>query len=111
MSDDGFDELRKTLARAQEILEKVAPDVTKPYVDPVVGQKTPMASIVLVQGVGTYSREILIKDIWKKIDEAAHLSISTAKDYNLVKVYHALYESGVLKAMIETAIKHEGLEL
>ncbi len=111
MEKDGFEELRKTLAHAQEILSQEFPGMMKNFAEPVVGRETPLDAVIYIPGFGTMSREILMKEIWKRIEEATHKAISTSKDYNLVEVYHALYHSGVLKAMIETAIKHEGLEL
>lgn len=110
MRDDNFDELRKTLARAQEILEKADGDnsfraatSSKDYVDPVVGQETPLDALVLIQGYGTMSRRHIIAEIRHRL--------TTILIQNKKGVYNALYGSGVLKAMLETEILHQGKEL
>lgn len=105
-----FDELRKALARANELIEILCPDATKSYVEPVVGQETPLDAIVLVQGVGTMSRASLIKEIRQRISECSLQTCPLCK-INHKRVYYILYGSGFLKAMLETAIRHQGSEL
>jgi len=109
-----FTELRKTLVRAIEMLDAAMPDAwpsaTKSHFEPVVGQETPLDGIVYIPGYGTMSRKSLIKEIRKRIEEVS-LATTPLCDKNHNAAYHTLYRSGVLKTMLETEIRHEGLEL
>lgn len=109
-----FTELRKTLVRAIEILDKAMPDTwpsaTKTHVDPVVGEETPFHLPVQVPGYAVMTKRSLVGEIRRRmIGIAAETDPSSEVDYKAL--HHMLYDSGVLKSMIETAIRHEGLEL
>lgn len=104
---DRFDELRETLARAQEQLEKMSLGVTQNYVDPVVGQETPIDALIYVSGFATMTREQLLKDIGNRLLVACRLH----KDGDILQIYHFVFRSGVFKAMLETEILHQGKEL
>lgn len=106
MRDDGFNELRKSLAYCQELLEKASPGITENYVEPVVGQETPMDALVLIRGYGTIRRVQLRDEICKRLT----LNGTINSDWFL-NTYRSVYASGVLKAMMETEILHQGKEL
>jgi len=101
---DDFEELRKTLAHSQELFERISPGVTdNGIVEPVFGQETPMDAIVHVLGYGTMSRAELIGEI--------ALRIVSLKGKGNREKYQVLYSNGVLKAMLDTELRHQRLEL